>query len=104
MPIAKAECYFVECDKCGRNQDLGELAIPHFPTDSDAKGDAEDHDWAFYKDAVWCEKCTPLCVCGHYLDLHDIDEDDGDPFCSGGEGECPCEEFKPAWTISPAAK
>jgi hypothetical protein len=88
-PIAKTECYFIECDKCQRVQDAGDIAIPHFDTEGDARGDGQDHDWAFHEGAVWCEGCTSLCACGHSFLMHSYD----DKLCE--IGGCLCQRFEP---------
>lgn len=64
MPVIKGECYWVECDKCHANQDIGDISIPHFSDKGEAVQDAEDAEWVESEGKIWCGCCAPLCKCG----------------------------------------
>lgn len=89
MPTTKSECCWVECDKCTANQDSGDYGIPHFDSEQKAQENAENADWVFWKENVWCDRCAPICVCGSALYMH-VDDNACD------SKNCTCKGFDPA--------
>lgn len=69
MALQKTECLVAYCDGCGTPREHN--YIPHYESETAALDDLQDGEWTVWEGKIWCENCSPPCVCGHLFGEHD---------------------------------